>query len=384
MGDPNPAEGNLQPPIFNPPVADLSKPPQFDPSQPSPPAFEPPKQSNFSAAPNFQPFKPSEFSDPPKFTMPAGSAEPPKFSMRPGLPTNPPAFEPPKFAMPLSDSKPMGSPPAFQPQKVGLPVFNPPKSDMPGSQYPELPAGQADAQPKEMQLPKQDFGQPGNFRPAFQPPPGIVFPMAQQAEGPKPGASQGDQVFKLPSQDPPKFSIPNSDSPVPLFKPAIPVPGFSPMKPEGPRAPSQAVKPGAQVPSPWVSGSAKPEESKDASNPAATKFAFKSVPPAQSPPARPTAVPLRDLAELGRPKGLLDIVRDKTGLRVEDTNEWECSQCHLYNTIEFIQCDACGEENKVLAGVLTALEMPGKKREKNLMEKSVEKAKSLLSWIGAT
>ena len=367
MGEPNPAEGNFQPPIQSPPVADLPKPPQFNPSQLNPPDFEPPK----SAAPNFQPFKSSELSDPPKFAMPSGSAEPPKFAMR--SPTNPP-FEPPKFAMPSSDPKPIGSPPAFQPQKVGLPAFNPPKSDLSGSQYPELP----NAQPKEMQLPKQDSAQPGNFRPAFQPPPGIVFPMAQQAEGPKAGAPQGDQVFKLPSQDPPKFSAPNSESQVPLFKPAVPVPGFSPMKADGPRAPSQAVKPGFQPPF------AKPEESKDASSHAVPKFAFKSPPQAESPPVKPTAVPLRDLAELGRPKGLLDIVRDKTGLRQEDMNEWECSQCHLYNTIEFIQCETCAMENKVLAGILTALEMPGKKREKNLMEKSVEKAKSLLSWIGGT
>jgi len=372
MAEANSADSN-PPPVFRPPAGDSSQPPQFDPSQPNPPVFEPPKQfGSMPGPPVFDPMKPSN--------SPA-----PKFSMGSGLPSSPPVFEMPKFAMPSeakgqsdppgfdppkfsasSDPKPMASPPAYMPAKAGLPAFQPPA------------AGQAGEPPMESGLSKQGF----NFKPVFQPPPGIVFP-AQQGEGPKFGAPQVEPAMKLPSQDPPKFSAPQDQGQAPVFKsPGGIVPVFNPMKPEGPKSPPQAVKPGLPSQSPWVASQAKPEEVKNLPKPGAGKFGFKTGPQPVDPPQKQTPMPLRDLGEMGKPRGIYEIIREKGCLRLEEPNEWDCPQCHYYNTIEFIQCEMCVFENKVLAGILTALEMPGKKREKNLMEKGVEKLGMAKSWLG--
>lgn len=369
MAEAHPGDSN-PPPVLNPPEADMSKPPQFDLPHSNPSAFEAPKQPNFMPGPPvFEPLKPSN-SPPPKFAMASGLPssppvfEPPKLSMAsdPKVQFNSPAFEPPKFSMP-ADPKVIASPPGYMPAKLGMPVFQPP------------PASQVGEPPMDAHLPK-----PGpSFKPVFQPPPGIVFPATQPVERPNPDAPPVESALKLPSQDPPKFGNLNPPGQVPIFKPSSPVPGFSPMKPEGPISPPQAVKPGLPPQGPWIAPS-KSEESKLMPKPEPNRYAFKAGPSAADPPQRQTPSALRDLGDMGKPRGLLDLVREKSCLRLEEANEWECPQCHLYNSIDFIQCEACIFENKVLAGVLTALEMPGKKREKNRLEKTVDQAKSWLGW----
>lgn len=327
MADDQPAAGSFYSVDQVPPVADLPKPPQFEPGLPNPPVFEPPKL-------------PSQMQ-------------------------GPPAFEPPKFAIP----SPQTNPPQFNP-----PPFEPPKMNLPPYVPPELRG--SDSAPKVVPQ-KAGLPQPMPFKPVFQPPPGVTFPINDSPKigGPPAGfPPSGGPSGALPSQDPPQFQPVQKPNPAasqgqsPAFKPATGMPSFIP--PQKSQAPSE--KPGLPVQSsPWIAAPSKPEENKDASKPA--KFAFKSG--IQTPVQASHVTP-----EVSRPRGLLGLIRERACLRPEEPNEWECPACHLFNSIEFIQCETCMGENKVLAGVLQALEMPGKKREKGVVEKKVEQLKSWIGW----
>lgn len=257
----------------------------------------------------------------------------------PGLPSVSPVFaDSPKPTYPL-----LTQPSFEQPKLVAL------KPDEPAFVPPELQS--VASLPMVVALPKQDLGSHNTFVPA------------QSSESPQ----SGGQKVSAPAQ--PALS---TEAQSPVLKKAA---NASPSKPVfGVRSSFSQ--------SPWVSAS-KLEESKEVPKASPPKYVFKSGPQsseAPKPQPRPQAVPLVVPEDANKPKTLLDEIRERSCLRSENPNEWECPACHLYNNVEFIQCETCGGENKVLAGVLVALEKPGKKRVKGLVEKGVDKAKSWFGW----
>jgi len=277
--------------------------------------------------------------------------------------------------LPIEDPAPPSQPPSNEePLKMsGLPSVPPVPADSPKPAYPLL------SQPWS-EMPKSDLA----FEPGFVPP--ELRPMDSLAKVIIPkqdlkSASTFSPSAASPQFESPKISVPVSPQPIssPEAQPVFKKPAnTSPAKPVfGVRS---SVSSGQ---SPWISAS-KPEESKEVSRASVPKYVFKSGPPppseAPKPQPKPQAVPLPGPEEANKPKTLLDEIREKACLRPEDPNEWECQACHLYNRVEFIQCETCAGENKVLAGVLIALGKPGQKREKGLVAKGVETAKSWLGW----
>ena len=262
--------------------------------------------------------------------------------------------------LPIEDPAPPSQPPSNEePLKMsGLPSVPPVPADSPRPAYPLL------SQPWS-ELPKSGLA----FEPGFVPPelrpmnslPKVITIPKQDLKS----ASTFSPAAASPQFESPKISVPVSPQPIssPEAQPVFKKPANT-----SPAKPVFVVRPSASsVQSPWISAS-KPEESKEVSRASVPKYVIKSGPSpsfeAPKPQPKPQAVPVPGPEEVNKPKTLLDEIREKACLRPETPNEWECPACHLYNRIEFIQCEACAGENKVLAGILVVLKKPGQKREK--------------------
>ena len=303
-----------------------------------------------SAKPQFAPVedlpKPQSFPSPPVDDPPSQAEAKQEPS---DLPRAPPVIEQ------LADSPKSGHSPAISPPKLPQPRFEIPKSTQPIFVPPELQSSSSAAP-----LLKQGTAQPSSYSPIQQSFASLAVSPMERSKSEAPLA-----------QESPKQPIAQLQSSV--FKPPI----FNPPKSAAFSPPKQGMKTGLSAQSPWVSAS-RPEESKEVPKLTGSKYVFKPGPPPEVP--KPEAVSPVSTAQADKPKTLLDEIRESACLRQENPNEWECAVCHLYNSVEFIQCEACLGENKVLDGILAALEKPRQKREKGLMEKSVERAKSWFKW----
>ena len=285
--------------------------------------------------------QPPQFTPPPLPGQMLGAAKPVMFTPPPlpVMPANP--LKPGSFPGPLV---PMGqSPPPFAPS--GLPVGLPGQSSTPPANF----SGPPIFKPS---LPPQSSGDGAKLG-ALDGPPRFSFqPIPPPQESDK-KALFGPQVGLQPSGEVPKPPVFPSSSmpPVPVGPPKNPA-NFA-MSSQA--APSKAIN----------------EEKKSAPTPAFTPpiYQFNPSPSLPLQPARPMAEPK-----------LFKLLRDLANLK-DDGENWACPKCTLESTLEFIQCEACGHVNEPLKGVLTALNSPGKMREKTLIEKGGETVKSFFGKI---